>query len=102
MSLEGGHVHAGPAADLHGELVHEVRLARLGDEQADKAVGTGPGDDEDVKDSDRRSVLGPRRVLRVEGVRGIGPTMSSSHDDQDVATTGQCGQPVTKPSATRT
>jgi hypothetical protein len=23
-------------------------------------------------------------------------------DDQDVATTGQCGQPVTKPSATRT
>jgi hypothetical protein len=28
--------------------------------------------------------------------------MSSSYDDQDVATTGQCGQPVTKPSATRT
>jgi hypothetical protein len=28
--------------------------------------------------------------------------MSSSHDDQDVATTGQCGQPVTKPSARRT
>jgi hypothetical protein len=38
--------------------------------------------------------------LRVSG--GIGPTMSSSHDDQDVATTGQCGQPVTKPSARRT
>jgi hypothetical protein len=63
MSLEGSHVHAGPAADLQGELVDEVRLARLGDEQADKAVGTGPGDDEDVKDGDRRSVLGPRRYF---------------------------------------
>jgi hypothetical protein len=38
--------------------------------------------------------------LRVSG--GVGPTISSSHDDQDVATTGQCGQPVTKPSARRT
>jgi hypothetical protein len=48
----------------------------------------------------RCSVLGGYIWLRVSG--GIGPTMSNSHDDQGVATTGQCGQPVTKPSAART